>query len=117
MSLSNEKFFRQLAVKQDLQLATVRKNEWAKTQKAERVKKWITYYRRNWEQYVEDVLQIQLYPVQKYKIHMMSVADVYWDISTRGTARKKYFIKKEGVYSIIFFTMMPIFFYEENWIN
>ena len=32
MSLSNEKFFRQLAVKQDLQLATVRKNEWVKTQ-------------------------------------------------------------------------------------
>ena len=88
MSLSNEKFFRQLAVKQDLQLATVRKNEWAKTQKAERVKKWINYYRRECEQYVEDVLQIQLYPVQKYKIHMMSVADVYWDISTRGTARK-----------------------------
>lgn len=103
MSLSNEKFFRQLAVKQDLQLATVRKNEWAKTQKAERVKKWITYYRRNWEQYVEDVLQIQLYPVQKYKIHMMSVADVYWDVSTRGCA--KTFLC--GLGAIIAFNLYP----------
>lgn len=88
MNLSDQKFFRQLAVKQDLQLATVQKSDWAQTEKAQKVKKWITYYRRNWEQYAEDVLQMRLYPVQKYKIHMMSVADVYWDISTRGTARK-----------------------------
>lgn len=51
------------------------------------VKKWITRYRRNWDLFVEEVLSIKLYPVQKMKIHMMGVSDVYFDISTRGAAK------------------------------
>lgn len=50
-------------------------------------KKWISRYRRNWDLFVEEVLGIKLYPIQKFKIHMMGVADVYDDMSTRGSAK------------------------------
>lgn len=51
------------------------------------VKKWATYYRRNWELYAEEVLGVKLYPTQKIKIHMMGISHEYWDISTRGSAK------------------------------
>lgn len=53
----------------------------------ENVKKWVTYYRRNWEKYAEDILGLKLYPVQRMKIHEMGLAHIYFDISTRGTAK------------------------------
>ena len=53
----------------------------------ENVKKWVTYYRRNWEKYAEDILGLKLYPVQRMKIHEMGLAHTYFDISTRGTAK------------------------------
>ena len=53
----------------------------------ENVKKWITYYRRNWEIYARDVFGLTLYPIQAMKIHMMGISDTYFDISTRGTAK------------------------------
>lgn len=53
----------------------------------ENVKKWATRYRRNWDLFVEEVLGITLYPIQKIKIHMMGVSDTYYDISTRGSAK------------------------------
>ena len=51
------------------------------------VKKWTTRYRRNWDLFVDEVLGITLYPIQKMKIHMMGVSDTYYDISTRGSAK------------------------------
>lgn len=51
------------------------------------VKKWTTYYRRNWELFAKDVLGLTLYPVQKMKIHMMGISNIYFDISSRGTAK------------------------------
>lgn len=51
------------------------------------VKKWATRYRRNWDLFVDEVLGITLYPIQKMKIHMMGVSDTYYDISTRGSAK------------------------------
>lgn len=51
------------------------------------VKKWVSRYRRNWDLFVDEVLQIKLFPIQKMKIHMMGKGDFYFDISTRGTAK------------------------------
>lgn len=53
----------------------------------ENVKKWVSYYRRNWEIYARDVFGLTLYPIQAMKIHMMGISDTYFDISTRGTAK------------------------------
>lgn len=66
-------------------MPTARENE--QFRKSENVKKWITYYRRNWDLFAEEVLCIKLYPVQKLKLHMIGVADEYWDFSSRSTAK------------------------------
>lgn len=50
-------------------------------------KKWVTRWRRNWDLFAEEVLQIKLYPLQKMSIHMMGVAQTYDEISTRGAAK------------------------------
>ena len=54
-------------------MPTARENELFR--KSENVKKWITYYRRNWDLFAEEVLGIKLYPVQKLKLHMIGIAD------------------------------------------
>lgn len=66
-------------------MPTARENELFR--KSENVKKWISYYRRNWDLFAEEVLGIKLYPVQKLKLHMIGVADEYWDFSSRSTAK------------------------------
>ena len=88
MSLSDDKFFRQLSVQRDLRLSPTPQNDaWITSEKAQKIKKWITYYRRNWDLFAEEVLGIKLYPVQKYKIHLMGIADVFWDVSSRGASK------------------------------
>lgn len=51
------------------------------------IKKWITRYRRNWDIFCDEVLQINLYPIQKVTLHMMGVSDVFFDMATRGSAK------------------------------
>ena len=52
-----------------------------------RVKKWITRWRRNWDIFCEEVLQIKLYPLQKMSVHLMGVSQEYNEIATRGAAK------------------------------
>ena len=52
-----------------------------------RVKKWITRWRRNWDIFCEEVLQIKLYPLQKMSVHLMGVSQEYNEIATRGSAK------------------------------
>ena len=59
MNLSDEKFFRQLSVQRDLRLSPTPQNDaWITSEKAQKIKKWITYYRRNWDLFAEEVLCI-----------------------------------------------------------
>lgn len=51
------------------------------------VKKWISRYRRNWDLFCEEVLQVKLYPLQKFSIHMMGISQEYFEIATRGAAK------------------------------
>lgn len=53
----------------------------------ENAKKWISRYRRNWDLFAEEVLQIKLYPLQKFSLHMMGVSQDYEEIATRGAAK------------------------------
>ena len=78
---------RQQYLKRNLATTNLEDNTGLTEQQKANVKKWVTRYRRNWELFVEEVLGIHLYPVQKMKIHMMGVSDTYFDISTRGTAK------------------------------
>lgn len=52
-----------------------------------RAKKWITRWRRNWDIFCEEVLQIKLYPLQKMSVHLMGVSQEYNEIATRGAAK------------------------------
>lgn len=56
-------------------------------QQKSNIKKWISRYRRNWDIFCEEVLQIHLYPIQNITLHMMGVSDVFFDIATRGCAK------------------------------
>ena len=56
-------------------------------QQKERAKKWITRYRRNWDLFAIEILQIKLYPLQKFSLHMMGIAQEYNEIATRGAAK------------------------------
>lgn len=53
----------------------------------ENAKKWITRYRRNWDLFAEEILQIKLYPIQKIIIHMMGISQEFMAIATRGAAK------------------------------
>lgn len=57
------------------------------TEQKERAKKWITRWRRNWDIFCEEVLQIKLYPLQKMSVHLMGISQEYNEIATRGAAR------------------------------
>ena len=50
-------------------------------------KKWITRWRRNWDLFAEEYLQIKLYPLQKFSLHMIGVSQEYNEIATRGAAK------------------------------
>lgn len=70
------------------QLQTTQATAGSLTEKQKaRAKKWITRYRRNWEIYVEEILQIKLYPIQKIIIHMLGVSDQFMAIATRGASK------------------------------
>lgn len=66
-------------------------------------KKWITRYRRNWEIFAEEVLQIKLYPTQKVMLHLMGISDEFFAICTRGCAKS--FLC--GLGALIYFCLYP----------
>lgn len=51
------------------------------------VKKWITRWRRNWDLFAEEYLQMKLYPLQKFSLHMIGISQEYNEIATRGSAK------------------------------
>jgi len=69
----------------------------------ENSKKWITRYRRNWDIYAEEILQIKLYPIQKIMLHLMGISDVFFAICTRGAA-KSFLV---GLGALIYFSLYP----------
>lgn len=61
--------------------------DWLTPKQRSNAKKWVTRYRRNWDIFAEEILQIKLYPLQKFSLHMMGVAQEYNEIATRGAAK------------------------------
>lgn len=56
-------------------------------EKEANITEWITLFRRNWEIYVEMILQIPLKPFQKILIHLMGVSDIVFAIASRGLSK------------------------------
>lgn len=49
--------------------------------------KWITYYRKNIEIYIEKRMKFHGYGYQNFSYHLMNMADQYIEVSTRGTGK------------------------------
>lgn len=59
--------------------------------KEERTKnmiKWVTFYRRNINLYVEHRLQVRLHPFQHIMLYLMGVSEVFFAICSRGLSKK-----------------------------
>ena len=53
----------------------------------EQDKKWMTFYRRNWEVYATEELGLFLYPFQQYTIHQMGASEVFFEQCSRGLSK------------------------------
>ena len=51
------------------------------------VKIWVEYWRKNPHRFVEDYLQLSLFPFQKILIYMMNICNIYVFIATRGLGK------------------------------
>ena len=79
--------FRRQNLKRQLGTTVAGNNYYFTEEQKARIKKHITRYRRNWDIFVEEILQIKLYPIQKIMIHMMGVSQEFMAIATRGSSR------------------------------
>lgn len=55
--------------------------------KTENVKKWISFYRRNIEIFIEEYLQIPLKPFQRVALHLAGVSDTFCFVCSRGNSK------------------------------
>lgn len=56
-------------------------------QRKEQVKKWTTFYRRNWDIYAEERLRIRLRPFQRVMLYMIGISNVWFGVCSRGTSK------------------------------
>ena len=55
--------------------------------KTENVKKWISFYRRNIEIFIEEYLQIPLKPFQRVALHLAGNSDTFCFVCSRGNSK------------------------------
>ena len=66
-----------------LQSTKAKKNSLSDKEKEDNVIEWITFYRRNWNIYVERVLGIELRPFQHFMLWLMGNSDVFFAICSK----------------------------------
>lgn len=74
-------------LKRQLSTTSADGNNFLSERQKSNAKKWITRWRRNWDLFAEEYLQIKLYPLQKFSLHMVGVSQEYNEIATRGAAK------------------------------
>lgn len=57
-------------------------------QHKEQIKRWTTFYRRNWEIYAETRLRIKLRPFQRIMLHMIGISQVWFGVCSRGSSKQ-----------------------------
>ena len=87
LPINHGKNLRRQFLNKQLSTTNINYDSWLSEKQKANVKKWISYYRRNWDLFCEQVLQIKLYPLQKFSLHMAGVANEYFEIATRGAAK------------------------------
>jgi hypothetical protein len=64
-----------------------RKKALSPEQRKEQVKKWTTFYRRNWNIYAKHELGISLYFFQEVMLYLMGVSQVFYLMCSRGNSK------------------------------
>lgn len=80
-------YLRDKFLERNLLAQKARKNTLTNQQKDENTIEWITFYRRNWNVYVERVLQIKLRPFQHFMLWLMCNSDVFFAMCARGASK------------------------------
>ena len=80
-------YLRQKFLELNLQAQKARGNIFSSEEKEENTIEWITFYRRNWNVYVERILGIKLRPFQHFELWLMGNSDVFFGMRSRGGAK------------------------------
>lgn len=64
-----------------------RKKSLSPEQRKEQVKKWTTFYRRNWNIYAKKELGISLFFFQEIMLYLMGVSQVFYLMCSRGNSK------------------------------
>lgn len=103
LPINHGKNLRRQFLNKQLSTTNINYDSWLSEKQKANVKKWISYYRRNWDLFCEQVLQIKLYPLQKFSLHMAGVANEYFEIATRGAAKSF----RAGIAAMCAFSLYP----------
>ena len=64
-----------------------RKRKLTKDERKRQIRDWCTFYRRNWDIYATDRLQINLKPFQAIVLYLIGVSDVFYLMCSRGLSK------------------------------
>ena len=63
---------------------TKRKHRLTDTERKNQIRDWCTFYRRNWDIYATERLQINLKTFQRVVIYLIGVSDIFYLMCSRG---------------------------------
>ena len=71
----------------DKKKRTKRKRRLTKDERKRQIRDWCTFYRRNWDIYAVERLQINLKMFQRLVIHLIGVSDIFYLMCSRGLSK------------------------------
>lgn len=74
-------------IKERKEKESKRPKELSPEKKKENIKKWTTFYRRNWNLYAAHRLKIKLHPFQHIMLYLIGVSQVFFAICSRGLSK------------------------------
>lgn len=80
-------FLRTKFLQRNLQAEKARKRTLDRKEKEDNIIEWTTFYRRNWNVYVERVLGIKLRAFQHFMLWLMCNSDVFFAMCARGASK------------------------------
>lgn len=63
---------------------TKRKRKLSDVERKNQIRDWCTFYRRNWDVYATERLQINLKTFQRVVIYLIGVSDIFYLMCSRG---------------------------------
>lgn len=63
---------------------TKRKRKLSDAERKNQIRDWCTFYRRNWDVYATERLQINLKTFQRVVIYLIGVSDIFYLMCSRG---------------------------------